>query len=276
MNSDRDPTAIIRSWLEIGATALPDRVLEAVLDELPAARQRRPLLGHRLLNAQPALTVALAGALAIAVTLLSITYLAAPRLGAPPDTVATPTPTPARATLLPGGGRIDPGTYRLGNWLPVPVAFDVPAGLRHCGGEPALCGDSIAALGFGTIINVADEPCGPSETMRDPPVGPSVDDLVTALRELPGFRVHSVRDVVVDGYAGTELEVTAPATNCDLWPWASGYRINGVSSGETNRMRILDVSGTRVVISLAYHPTTPQRDMAVLQQVMDSVRFDDR
>jgi hypothetical protein len=276
MNSDRDPTVIVRSWLEIGVTALPDRVLDAVLDELPAARQRRPWLGQRLLNAQPALTVALAGALAIAVTLLSFTYLSSPRLGAPPHSDTTPTPTLARATLLSGGGRIDPGTYRLGNWLPVPVAFDVPAGLRHCGGEPALCSDSIAALSFGTIINVADEPCGPSETMRDPPVGPSVDDLVTALRGLPGFRVHSVRDVVVDGYSGTELEVTAPVTACSLWPWASPYRVNGVSPRETNRMRILDVEGTRVVLTLAYHPTTPPSDMAVLQQVMDSVRFDDR
>jgi hypothetical protein len=33
---DRDTTRIVRSWLEVGATSLPDRVLDGVLDQLPA------------------------------------------------------------------------------------------------------------------------------------------------------------------------------------------------------------------------------------------------
>ena len=41
MSSDRDTTRIVRSWLEEGVTELPDRVLDAVLDELPATHQRR-------------------------------------------------------------------------------------------------------------------------------------------------------------------------------------------------------------------------------------------
>ena len=41
MSTDRDVTRIVRSWLEEGATALPDRVLDAVLDQLPATPQRR-------------------------------------------------------------------------------------------------------------------------------------------------------------------------------------------------------------------------------------------
>ena len=43
MSTDRDTTRIVRSWLEEGATALPDRVLDAVLDQVPATPQRRPL-----------------------------------------------------------------------------------------------------------------------------------------------------------------------------------------------------------------------------------------
>ena len=43
MSTDRDTTRIVRSWLEEGATALPDRVLDAVLDQVPATSQRRPL-----------------------------------------------------------------------------------------------------------------------------------------------------------------------------------------------------------------------------------------
>ena len=43
MSTDRDTTRIVRSWLDEGATALPDRVLDAVLDQVPATSQRRPL-----------------------------------------------------------------------------------------------------------------------------------------------------------------------------------------------------------------------------------------
>ena len=42
MSTDRETTRIVRSWLEEGATALPDRVLDAVLDQVPTTRQRRP------------------------------------------------------------------------------------------------------------------------------------------------------------------------------------------------------------------------------------------
>jgi hypothetical protein len=42
MSTDRDTTRIVRSWLEEGVTALPDRVLDAVLDQVPATPQRRP------------------------------------------------------------------------------------------------------------------------------------------------------------------------------------------------------------------------------------------
>jgi hypothetical protein len=41
MNTERDLTRIVRSWLEEGVTALPDRVLDAVLGQVPATRQRR-------------------------------------------------------------------------------------------------------------------------------------------------------------------------------------------------------------------------------------------
>ena len=41
MSTDRDTTRIVRSWLEEGVTALPDRVLDAVLDQVPATPQRR-------------------------------------------------------------------------------------------------------------------------------------------------------------------------------------------------------------------------------------------
>jgi hypothetical protein len=41
MSTDRQTTRIVRSWLDEGVTKLPDRVLDAVLDQVPATPQRR-------------------------------------------------------------------------------------------------------------------------------------------------------------------------------------------------------------------------------------------
>ena len=56
MSTDRETTRIVRSWLEEGATALPDRVLDAVLDQVPATRQRRarwPAWTFRVMTTDP-------------------------------------------------------------------------------------------------------------------------------------------------------------------------------------------------------------------------------
>ena len=36
MKSERDATRIVQSWLEVGSTGIPDRVLDAVIAELPS------------------------------------------------------------------------------------------------------------------------------------------------------------------------------------------------------------------------------------------------
>ena len=41
MTTERDVNRIVRSWMSEGVTALPDYVLDAVLDQLPATPQRR-------------------------------------------------------------------------------------------------------------------------------------------------------------------------------------------------------------------------------------------
>jgi hypothetical protein len=272
MTRDRDIARTVHEWLEHGATALPDRVLDAVLDEVAMTPQRRRPIGRWLLGNQGARALGMAAACVLGVAVIGVANVLAPNVAAPPPGGGPPTPRAATA-LPPDGTRLAPGAYSIS--APIPLSFEVPAGLRACavGSEPAVCGMSIAELGFMTIVNVVSDPCAGPPTLRDPPVGPSVTDLVEALRGLPGFDVRSVRDVVVDGYQGVELEITAPDRACNLRPWASPQRINGVASRETNRMRIIDVNGTRVVMALAYHPNTPPADVAALQETMDSVRF---
>ena len=70
MSTDRDTTRIVRSWLEEGTTVIPDRVLDAVLDQVPATHQRRawwPARRFSTLNAYVRLGLIAAAVLAVAI-----------------------------------------------------------------------------------------------------------------------------------------------------------------------------------------------------------------
>ena len=94
MSADRDTTRIVRSWLEEGATALPDRVLDAVLDQVPATSQRRPLWpAWRFREMNNALKLAIAAVAVVVVAVVGITLL--PRSGGVGGPGPSPTPSPA-------------------------------------------------------------------------------------------------------------------------------------------------------------------------------------
>ena len=76
MSTDRDVTRIVRSWLEDGATALPDRVLDNVLDQLPATSQRRAWWpAWRLREMNSALKFAIAATAVVVVAIVGINLL---------------------------------------------------------------------------------------------------------------------------------------------------------------------------------------------------------
>ena len=101
MSTDRDVTRIVRSWLDEGVTALPDRVLDAVLDQLPATPQRRAgWLARRF----PTLsTYARYGLVAAAIVLAAVIGIGiyGNSVGGPgPSQTPSPTPSPS-ATSVP-------------------------------------------------------------------------------------------------------------------------------------------------------------------------------
>jgi hypothetical protein len=140
----------------------------------------------------------------------------------------------------------------------------------------------VGAVTIDIVTNVVADPC--KTTLRDPSVGPTVDDLVTAISSLPWSAVTPPTDITVDGFRGKEFEVTAPTSSpCvgtdDFATWTTVLsppdRATGVGPGERNRLRILDVRGTRVVIAGSFLPgTTSEQDLAEINAIIDSVHIE--
>jgi hypothetical protein len=285
MSSDRDTTRIVRSWLEEGVVALPDRVLDGVLDQLPATRQRRSLwrwLGivDVSANARLAMTAAAAVVVAIAGIAVMASVVGPVGPGAPsPTPTRTPPPTPAILPSPAGEATLTPGRYALPAFSVPGISLDVPAGWFPCFSDPneaGVCSERELEVAALIVQNVVAGQCGFGEELRSPPPGPSVDELVAAISNIPGVTVTPAIDVSIDGVAGKELTLTAaePAS-CSIQTWATSDRTNGMGYDEVDIVRILDVGGTRVLIVGAYHVAYPEAetDAALIRQLLDSVQI---
>ena len=111
MNSERDATRIVRTWLESGSTAIPDRVVDAVLAELPSRPQRRSRWSPR--RSQPmkfALPIAVgAAAVALVAVVLGSQFLPNDsNVGVPSSSPSTsPTLSAVGGQFAFGDGTID-------------------------------------------------------------------------------------------------------------------------------------------------------------------------
>jgi hypothetical protein len=295
MSADRDVTRIVRSWLHEDTHEDADRILNLVLDEIDTTPQRRPgWLARRFpsLNTNIVRLGVAAAAIVLAV-ILGINYFSAPNVGNDPD--ASPSPSAAASaaaspkplpTVL--GTPLSPGTYFLTSF-PVQLTVEVPtfeppaewvAGCSDGGVlEQSVCTKStptanVMAIGFPVVDNVVADPCGSGELL-DPPIGPTVDDLVSAIANLAGFGTTTPLDIKVDGFDGKQFTVTAPdVPDCGL-TWAAGERINGMGPGEANVVRILDVNGVRVVITGAYDPVkASEADRTTIEQFIAAINIE--
>ena len=214
-------------------------------------------------------------------TLLVATGLLLAACGA--DLGASPTPTPRE--LPAGPADLTPGSYALADF-PVALSFELPA-LEPpavwfaCWGslvEQAVCTEptpgAVVAVTFQIVENVVAG-CSDQETaeLLDPPVGPSVDDLVTAISNLEGYEATEARDITVSGFAGKEFTLTAVRHACGA-TWSTADRITGMGAGEINLLRAIDVDGERVLIAGAYDGRTPEETLATMERVMDSIQVE--
>jgi hypothetical protein len=131
---------------------------------------------------------------------------------------------------------------------------------------------------------------------KAPPVGRSVDDLVTALAELAPSRVTSApKNVIMYGYRGEYLELTVPhppVEGGDFSRWVDGSlsswvapidvaegeggAFHGYNAEPIEEFWILDVEGTRLLIETNWSPASPPEDVAEMRAILDSIRIEPR
>ena len=296
MSTDRDVERIVRSWMDEGVTALPDRVLDLVLDQIPATPQRRAgWLARRfpVMNSN-VVRFGVAAAVVVLAVIVGINFLpGGGDHGGPPEPTpsasAEPTPSAsARAYALPSevATPLTPGRYFLADF-PVGLSFEIPAVAAPA--EWLACSENVVEqeicywptpedlagqLQFLIVTNVAADPCGPNVTLLDPAVGPSVDDLVTAISNLEGFNITAPVDISIDGFSGKQFTLIGPTDPlCDgFGAWSTELRTTGMGQSEINVVRIVDVNGVRVMIVIAADPA--RAEAAAFAQVVASIKFE--
>jgi hypothetical protein len=109
-------------------------------------------------------------------------------------------------------------------------------------------------------------------------VGPTVDDLVTALEAVPGYALNSSTDVTISGFTGTLLDIEwgdppcAEGVEAQLTLSQPGDVIRphpGATDGVT-RWYILDVDGDRLLIGTFAAPTATDQRVEDIQSIVDS------
>jgi hypothetical protein len=196
-------------------------------------------------------------------------------------------------------GSLDPETtYRIADRCcvgPAGMYLTTPAGWetidtifvgKNVLGDPDLYD---ILLGAHLVGNVYTGGCHWQGTALDPPVGPTVDDLATALAEQGGPGTSAPTDVTIGGLPGKKVELSIPddvdIDTCDrqdgfpvFGRWSPGLSSAGQpwtwGKGQHDTVYIVDVDGTRQVIDTMYLRGTTPATLAELDQILASIRFE--
>jgi hypothetical protein len=333
MSDDRHVDRALEAFLAQGPEEVADRVVDVALEHISRTRQRRVIRMSR--RSRPMkLFPAAAAVIIIVLAVGGALYLTRPGpsgVGGPgasipataaPSAPLTPAPTGAGTPVALPAGVLQAGTYvahpfgsatdSMSFTVTVPDGWDTgprdPDGGPIAGIWPA--GEGYRpphgmALGFVDVSSIESDPCDWLGSSNDIAIGPSADDLATALSDqaatLSGeaaYTVSAPTDVSLGGYSGKYLEVTMPTevfavsdpsatiSNPDVAPGCGGdqatYRIwdghgfNIYVQGPANRWQMwsLDVEEKRVVVLAHDFPGTPAEDRAELRAIVDSIRIE--
>ena len=199
------------------------------------------------------------------------------------------------APLEPGAFFIDPDGDPS---TPLRVGYDIPSeGWAQWIGAAKFSDVGHTGVSITTVSNLVQHGCD-DHSWQDPPVGPSVDDLVAGLEALAPFEVTTeVQDVTMAGFPGKYLEWSVPdlpvqrlgddwsftgCTGGKLKSWVAfidvgepGDAFYGYTNpGYREQFWILDVEGIRLMIAAEASPGSPAEDVAERDAIIDSIVID--
>jgi hypothetical protein len=159
----------------------------------------------------------------------------------------------------PGGTYLLEGVFGLGDPVqefPLHLSMTVPAGWTNYGG-PELTRDS-----EGTVVQflIVDNP-------EDPCFGPSFDDFLTYVADLPLIDISENTDVTIDGYRGKHIEymLVEGDVECGALPF---------SVGRYNDVWILDIDGVRLVIDAQWWQAPAETVRSEVRQIVESIQIE--
>lgn len=306
MTQHSDIERLLDHWFKDGPDQAPDRVVEIVTDRIERQSQRPAWRLHWRpfpMNAYAKIAVAAAAILIVALVGYNLLPGSSTGVGGPAPSpsalpTATPTSTPAATgpVALPDGpvtgGRYrikpfnDPSSLSIVADVPVSwVGFPANAALTNPGGS-----NGGILLGFMTADGLFRDPChwdvggtGAAQT-GDIVVGPTVDDLVTALKANKSYTSSAATPVTIGGFEGQELELQLPGddviSTCDretgettgsYFVFPNGFYAQGPNSRW--HLYILDVAGTRLITMVSIAEGTPQADVAAATAIVESFKI---
>jgi hypothetical protein len=198
-------------------------------------------------------------------------------------TVAPTTVAPTTVVPITVAPRRENGFFAEGNLIEagagsVPVTYTVPFGW-YSNGWSVLKGALQNGVIFVNVGNIYTDSC-PS-VLVDPPVGPTVDDLVSAWASLPGFDATAASDITVDGFHGKQIEFTVPdygVADCrDEMYLVQEKDIDGPTypalTNQHLKVWIIDFDGTRLVALALSFPSTSPQDLAAIDEILASIQI---
>jgi hypothetical protein len=288
MSTDRDTTRIVRSWLEEGVTALPDRVLDTVLDQLSTTHQRRSWWPPRRMSQMHGYTRLAIGAAVVLVAAIA-GYSLLPRSGSVGNPGTSPSPAPTAGPLP--SGSMAAGAYLVSDptLTLIPYTLTVPSG--WIGGDGARRGDDSVGNGVRLttwiITDVYRNSCHWMGTLLQ------VHDtatLVAALSAQLGPTHTTPVTTTIGGLSATKMTITLdPAFDispCDhsvtphpgvvrLWPDPGPNEGGGfpITPGQSTTIYAISAKGGVMVLMTVQRNDSPAADVGTLQQILDSVQF---
>lgn len=212
-----------------------------------------------------------------------------------PSPGVPPSPSPSPIAAFDGDAPLTPGaTYFYdGAWFEGSprYLFTVP-GTDWSTRSDTNFGKYLAADDGGEILvtpwkpdNLNNDPCKYlSGGQVDPPVGPSVDDLVSALVTQAAGYASTPSDVTIGGYTGKRIELSLPdgldIGSCEgqqYWRWTERGSQGGghvYLDGQRDILYVLDLDGLRAVIAVIYQEGTSEADLAEVDDLVASIRFE--